>query len=146
MMGVSMNDVFKEIIRKDNFKSRSSNIAFSKRIIFCIHNICNSGISLPKVLNILNITQDQYNVYFSLSQETRSFYTYYNAYMDANAFIFTVDALSTALGTSIKTASEMAGCSVETYNDKCRFIDEIDDYTDEILFPDDEIDAFFKEK
>ncbi len=66
--------------------------------------------------------------------------------MDANAFIFTVDALSTALGTSIKTASEMAGCSVETYKDKCRFIDEIDDYTDEILFPDDEIDTFFKEK
>ena len=146
MMGASMNDVFKEIIRKENFNSRSSNIAFSKRIIFCIHNICNSGISLPKVLNILHIAQDQYNDYSSLSRERLSFYTYCNAYMDANAFVSTVDALATALEISIITASEMVGGSVEKYKDKCRLIDEIDDYKDTILFPDDEIDAFFKKE
>ncbi len=146
MMDVSMNDVFNEIIRKDNFTSRRSNIAFSKRIIFCIHNICNSGISLPKVLNILQITQDQYNEYSNLSRERLSFYTYCNAYMDANAFVSTVDALATTLGISIKEASEMAGSYVETYNDKCKFLIEIDDYKDKILFPDVEIDTFFEER
>ena len=146
MMGTSMNDVFKEIIRKDNFNSRSSNIAFSKRIIFCIHNICDSGMSLSEVLNILQLTQDQYKEYFNLSREKLSFYTCYNAYMDANALISTVDALSTTLGISIEAASEMAGGSLESYKNKCRFLDEIDHHKDEILFPDDEIDTFFKEK
>ena len=145
-MGASMNDVFKEIIRKDSFNSRSSNIAFSKRIIFCIHNICNSGISMAKVLNILQITQDQYNEYSNLSREALSFYTFYSAYMDANAFISTIDALSTTLGISIEAASEMTGSSFESYKNKCRFLDEIDHHKDEILFPDDEIDTFFKEK
>ena len=144
-MGVSMNDVFKEIIRKDNFTSRSSNIAFSKRLIFCIHNICVNGMSLSEVLNILQLTQDQYKEYYNLSREKLSFYTYYNAYMDANALISTVDALSTTLGISIKAASEMTGSSLESYKNKCRFLDEIDHHKDEIMFPDDEVDAFFEE-
>ena len=40
----------------------------------------------------------------------------------------------------------MAGSYVETYNDKCKFLVEIDDYKDKILFPDDEIDTFFEER
>lgn len=143
----SMEDMFKEIICRDGFYSRKSKIAAAKRYCFCINNICkNTDMSITQVLDVLQISPAQYKEYGELSGEDMSFHTFYNEYADANVLISSVDALSNAMDISIKDASEIVGSSLGTYDEKCRFLDEIDLHKDEILFPDKEITIFFEER